>query len=244
MDSKKHDELVLQYLDTIDTYQSQKKQFSSELSAGYLALAQANFHSAGVRYGKDFYDERMTAIKRIQLDPRSENTVFSLKPRETADDVVEKPIDTQSSTIRRRKGAGPETEEKVEEEEAKVDEKEVEKKPQIDIQDPIRWFGILVPQSLRTSQNHFSSSKLIHQLHHQAISNNYPTINRCGLPTSTHYNHSQARQPFYPDFLSEEHSLSLQNPNISTHNSTSCVASAIHIRYTEWLYTSLLRFSG
>ncbi|KAI5803746.1 hypothetical protein EDC01DRAFT_611724 [Geopyxis carbonaria] len=141
MESKKHDELVLQYLDTIDTYQLQMKQLSSELSAGYLALAQANFHSTGIRYGQDFYDERMTAIKRMELKPVDGHIEFILKPRETADGASQK---VQKGQLK-------------EEEKKEVDEEEVEETPQVDVQDPIRWFGILVPQSLRTSQSRFST---------------------------------------------------------------------------------------
>lgn len=58
-----------------------------------------------------------------------------------------------------------ETKDEVDEPSKEVDEEEsdVDKAaPKKQTQDPLRWFGILVPQALRTSQEHFSvAAKLI-----------------------------------------------------------------------------------
>lgn len=37
---------------------------------GYFSLAQANFNSSSrTRYGQDYYDERMQALRRVYVEP-------------------------------------------------------------------------------------------------------------------------------------------------------------------------------
>lgn len=63
------DDLMLSYLDALDTYQSLRASLSTHLTAGFLALARANFHSPNnTRYGRDAYDERMSAQVGVRVD--------------------------------------------------------------------------------------------------------------------------------------------------------------------------------
>jgi hypothetical protein len=80
------DELLEQYLNTLDEYQKIRVQLSKQLSSvclsgpmckhdesdltyiqGYLTLAQANFQnrSTTIHYGQDCYDERMRATRKV-----------------------------------------------------------------------------------------------------------------------------------------------------------------------------------
>ncbi|CAI6336879.1 unnamed protein product [Periconia digitata] len=83
------DELLEQYLHTVDAYQQAQQKLASHLSAvsdpirttpetrakltktcpkGYIALAHANFNNAsGTRYGQDFYDDRMSASRQMYV---------------------------------------------------------------------------------------------------------------------------------------------------------------------------------
>jgi hypothetical protein len=170
----KLDQLSLSYLNTIDTYQSQITILSTRLSAGYLSLAQANYHAPNsTRYGPDFYDERMSAMYGVDIEVREgeveENIKFGLKkielPEEVEEDVAEggeKRKDSSSTYGLRRRKAGKQAQS---EEEQQGKQKEGEEEvpppppPTIDHRDPIRWFGILVPPALRASQSEFRSSK-------------------------------------------------------------------------------------
>lgn len=67
------DALVLHYLDTLETYQAQIQQLSKNLADGYLHLAEANFHAPpGRRYGRDYYDARMVALRGVKISERIE----------------------------------------------------------------------------------------------------------------------------------------------------------------------------
>lgn len=140
------DELMLSYLDTIDTYQSLRASLGSRFSAGFLALAQANFSSPRGRYGQDFYDERMSALRGVRVTERGYGIEFESRMI----DVEEQKEDDKKEEKEKREGKEGGNGENKEE-----DLKDA-KKP--DPRDPIRWFGILVPPALRIAQSEFVSS--------------------------------------------------------------------------------------
>lgn len=79
------DDLLEQYLHTLDRYQKTHEQLSKQLSSvssiflyhyfniltlsqGYLSLAQANFQNRSTaHYGQDSYDERMQATRKLYV---------------------------------------------------------------------------------------------------------------------------------------------------------------------------------
>jgi hypothetical protein len=82
----KLDEALERYLNTLDVYQQAQQKLTSHLSAvsglqpeiftpakitsakGYFSLAQANFSNAArARYGPDYYDERMQALRVVYV---------------------------------------------------------------------------------------------------------------------------------------------------------------------------------
>ncbi|KAF2643134.1 hypothetical protein P280DRAFT_421700, partial [Massarina eburnea CBS 473.64] len=59
------DKSLERYLNTLHDYQQAQQRLASHLSAGYFSLAQANFSNAsGTRYGEDYYDDRMQALRK------------------------------------------------------------------------------------------------------------------------------------------------------------------------------------
>ncbi|KAF2131974.1 hypothetical protein P153DRAFT_182386 [Dothidotthia symphoricarpi CBS 119687] len=138
------DDLLEEYLNTLDEYQKAREQLSKQLSSGYLSLAQANFHnqSTSTRYGQDCYDERMQVIRKITITaPATDQIAFSTSSTQPSPNGPEK--ETNSPT--------PEESEKPSPEESK--------KPSPNpASDPLRWFGILVPQALRSAQASFISA--------------------------------------------------------------------------------------
>ncbi|KAK7731342.1 hypothetical protein SLS57_001278 [Botryosphaeria dothidea] len=199
------DELLKRYLLLLDQYTQARQQLSSDLSSvgsaplvhdperemanlnqqSYISLAQANFNASNrVRYGQDFYDERMQALRRVTVeekestpirtirlvDPPAESTdkkktasskaksAEEYKSEETTDTVsasiaklaINTEIDTQSSSAEKlAPDAGKEKKDKADNKESK----EGSQKARPD--DPIRWFGILVPPALRSAQSTF-----------------------------------------------------------------------------------------
>ena len=139
------DQLYLTYLDTVDTYQSLRISLATHFSTGFLTLAQANYNSTsgGRRYGADFYDERMTAIRGVEV---VDDGVFECKFfEEEGKEEEEQRRETKDTD---REAPEPDV----------LLEKPEKQTPTIDPRDPIRWFGILVPPALRQAQSEFTLS--------------------------------------------------------------------------------------
>jgi len=82
---EKLDELLEKYLGLLDEYQKRRKTLNECMSSvsacfrvlycrtlrrrkGFLSLAQANFASSSrVRYGQDYYDGRMKALRTVHV---------------------------------------------------------------------------------------------------------------------------------------------------------------------------------
>ena len=62
------DELLVRYLDLLNTYMALRQKLSNASSSGYLALAQANFQNRvpGMRFDSSCYDKRMKAFRRVR----------------------------------------------------------------------------------------------------------------------------------------------------------------------------------
>lgn len=133
------DSLLQRYLLLLDEY-TQLRAKLSELQTGlYQNLARANFSAAhGIRYGQDYYDDRMKATRRLDVESESSSeaspATFRLVHTPPAKEDV--PVDEEK--------AGQEKEAPKEE------TKQQARKPPAD---PLRWFGILVPPSLRHAQS-------------------------------------------------------------------------------------------
>lgn len=138
---------MLSYLDTIDTYQSLRASLGSRFSAGFLALAQANFHSSSGRYGEDYYDERMSAVRGVEIREGGDGAVF--ESRKIDVELEQREEDKKEKSRKEDEEGG------IEKGEKDKDEKSAKKS---DHRDPIRWFGILVPPALRTVQSEFTSA--------------------------------------------------------------------------------------
>ncbi|KAK8156038.1 hypothetical protein IWX90DRAFT_516941 [Phyllosticta citrichinensis] len=181
------DDLLKRYLELLDQYTQAREQLSTELSAGYIALAKANFNAPNrVRYGRDFYDERTQALRTVTIEERddakfrasivlaadsepTEKVKVDEKPASTPPPPSSPPTDPEvskyptpppdsPSDAAQPSGvdSGASQEEKEQEGQQEKDEEEQKRKQQQQRQrDPIRWFGILVPQALRSAQGIF-----------------------------------------------------------------------------------------
>lgn len=131
MDSDHIDSLLERYLSLLDDYTSLRESLRKTQTELFQNLARANFSAErGVRYGPDYYDDRMQATRILSVSadeggcPRFE-TVKA--PEEEARDATE----ADESTTKPRQPKS---------------------------RDPLGWFGILVPPPLRQAQSHAVSA--------------------------------------------------------------------------------------
>ncbi|KAI9842983.1 MAG: hypothetical protein M1837_006720 [Sclerophora amabilis] len=150
--SQSLDQLLEHYLSLLDQYQTLQRQMASALSSGYFSIAQANFVAPSrIRYGQDFYDGRMQANRTLSIEPRSSSDEQSprlsirLLPESTSSTDNE-PVPASKSTP-----SPAETASRGHETASAAPKKTVQEKSR----DPLRWFGILVPQPLRAAQADF-----------------------------------------------------------------------------------------
>jgi hypothetical protein len=125
MDDDQIDLLLERYLGLLDEYTTLRESLSKTQASIYHDIARANFSAErGIRYGPDYYDERMQASRVLAI---------------TATDADAEAVPAFES-IKAPEPDAPET------------EGEAPAKPKS--KDPLRWFGILAPQPLRQAQAH------------------------------------------------------------------------------------------
>jgi hypothetical protein len=133
---QKLDDLFEQYLNTVDHYQKARQELSSQLSSGFMSLAQANFSNKGRRYGQDYYDERMQARRMVRVS--------------SSGDEPDLP-DFKCEEVTGESSRGNSAAEQEKEEDSPSGK--VKAMPK----DPLRWFGVLVPPALRSAQASFTT---------------------------------------------------------------------------------------
>ncbi|EME38637.1 hypothetical protein DOTSEDRAFT_75408 [Dothistroma septosporum NZE10] len=172
------------YLNRLDDYTTAQAVVQRNMTAGFLSLAQANFQSSGRRYGQDYYDQRAVAATRVKLQYNSDSDhhsgveivkhVFPQSKKDAPEtsrvDLLEMLAKTTldepqegMETVRQTTSNDKTHEEKQPSEDSQAQvspdtSEDSSPKPPLHPHDPIRWFGILVPPSLRTAQTFFSSA--------------------------------------------------------------------------------------
>ncbi|KAL0931676.1 uncharacterized protein CTRU02_212629 [Colletotrichum truncatum] len=142
MDTDHIDQLLERYLALLDEYTVLRELLGKTQAGMYQNIARANFSAErGVRYGPDYYDERMQASRTLSISvsegdkgiPRFE----LVKPTE----AVTNPETHETPGDEGKPGTG---------DEAPVEKAASEKAKKSN--DPLRWFGILAPLPLRQAQ--------------------------------------------------------------------------------------------
>ncbi|KAI9897119.1 hypothetical protein N3K66_008141 [Trichothecium roseum] len=142
------DDLLVKYLNLLDQYTSLRGQLSSLQTDVFHNIARANFSAErGRRYGQDHYDERMQAIRTLELVHQEGGDLPSISVKNTALQTKESEGDVPRTT--EHGGRKEDSQNDNEAENATEDKSETAQDRK---KDPIRWFGILTPQSLRTAQ--------------------------------------------------------------------------------------------
>ncbi|GAB7337548.1 hypothetical protein MBLNU457_g2864t1 [Dothideomycetes sp. NU457] len=153
-------DLWTQYLDFLDQYDKAQKELSKHLSSGFFSLAQANFKPANrIRYGQDYYDERMQAsrLASISIDDGGRTKVSIARAEIQSEDVRKEDLDHVEVKQQPTPPGTPPADNGTTDEDDGAEEVETKKAAQAEqvVKDPIRWFGVLVPSQLRSCQSSF-----------------------------------------------------------------------------------------
>lgn len=146
MDPETIDALLERYLALLDEYTTLRARLSQLQTGMFQHLARANFSAErGMRYGPDFYDERMQALRQVSISTEGGLPIFTVShsSRARGDDDDDDPSSHQNPPSDPPPPA--------EEEAAAAAESEAGPKKQ-NARDPLRWFGVLTPLSLRQTQ--------------------------------------------------------------------------------------------
>jgi hypothetical protein len=121
-----------------------------------ISIARANFsNSYNMRYGQDRFDERMQASRRVSITPSDL-------------EILESAISFRLNTSSGPSQSSPAIDEKLAELKLSKDDEQKDEaqeknipadtpsanssRPEMPPRDPLRWFGILTPQPLRSAQ--------------------------------------------------------------------------------------------
>lgn len=142
------DTLLERYLGLLDEYTTLQTQLSSLHRGVYQNLAKANFSAErGIRYGQDYYDERMRAARRLVIESQesssaSEGLKFSIHCDD--EDSPSAPAQPETAEAGKADDGTPDADKK--------EDAEGPRKAQKKRNDHLRWFGILTPLPLRQAQ--------------------------------------------------------------------------------------------
>jgi hypothetical protein len=136
----------------------------------YQNISRANFSAErGMRYGQDYYDDRMQASSRVSIEAGPERPTFTItrpSPNPTPEDESTLPKSQKSVFPRDSASPSQSTTESepttstekshpaaTKDEADEATEKTPPKKAVVSKTDPIRWFGLITPSSLKMAQS-------------------------------------------------------------------------------------------
>ncbi|KAL6713577.1 hypothetical protein ACLMJK_009042 [Lecanora helva] len=160
------DDLLERYLILLDQYQTHRESLHRQLSNGYLAISRANFSNPNrLPYGRDFYDNRMQAsIEWYEVIAQSTWFFYSKMLRPVCGSSIKEhhplfqlqrsipQISSDISGTNEQNSSQSETKDATDSKTQYSDQKVTDNS-----RDPLRWFGVLIPQALRDAQCSFTS---------------------------------------------------------------------------------------
>ncbi|PTB51737.1 hypothetical protein M431DRAFT_52029, partial [Trichoderma harzianum CBS 226.95] len=154
MEQQHIDSLLERYLNLIDEYSRLREELSKLQAGVFQNIARANFTGErGMRYGQDHYDERMRALRVLDIAPGGDDVpIFTIKSLKSSaddegqreDEKREDSSDGDKADTQENSEANPK-EEQNPEDQGEEKEKEEEIKTKKATNNPLRWFGILAP---------------------------------------------------------------------------------------------------
>ncbi|KAL5085736.1 hypothetical protein Trisim1_009949 [Trichoderma cf. simile WF8] len=162
MEQQHIDSLLERYLNLIDEYTRLREELSKLQAGVFQNIARANFTGErGMRYGQDHYDERMRALRVLDITPGGDDVpIFAIKSLNSPvddeglkeDEKRGDSSDGDKATAKENSEANPEDEQSPEDQSEDKEKEEEKIKTKKATNNPLRWFGILAPAPLRTAQ--------------------------------------------------------------------------------------------
>ncbi|KAI1399585.1 hypothetical protein F4819DRAFT_464437 [Hypoxylon fuscum] len=149
MDAEHIDKLLERYLHLLHEYTSLREQLSSLQTGMYQNIARANFAAErGMRFGQDYYDERMQASKRVGIimDDNQEVPIFNIATRDL--ESKSPPSSTTDPSGLEKRATEDKNAQNIDHKKGDKDSNASHKKQK----DPLRWFGLLTPMPIRQAQ--------------------------------------------------------------------------------------------
>ncbi|XP_054859612.1 coiled-coil domain-containing protein 115 [Eublepharis macularius] len=151
------DQTILHLFDVLELLQTKRESFNSLVEQGWFSLSKSRYAMGNKCVSALQYGHQMKPLVRVDTRKKEEGQVEfhvvsegadTSKPKVEKTATVEE-IGPSDQVLRRRKGTGK-TDAPIQPEEEISQPAEKSGK-----QDPLTWFGILVPQSLRQAQKTF-----------------------------------------------------------------------------------------
>ncbi|XP_048347125.1 coiled-coil domain-containing protein 115 [Sphaerodactylus townsendi] len=151
------DQTILHLFDVLESLQTKRESFNCLVEQGWFSLSKSRYAMGSKSVSALQYGPQMAPLVRVNTRQKEDSQVEFHAVLEAADvskpkaenaDVVEE-IGPSDQVLRQRKGLGKT--------EAPIRPPEDISQPaeKLEKQDPLTWFGILVPQSLRQAQKTF-----------------------------------------------------------------------------------------
>nr|XP_056723324.1 coiled-coil domain-containing protein 115 [Euleptes europaea] len=152
------DQTILHLFDVLESLQTKRESFNHLVEQGWFSLSKSRYAMGNKSVSALQYGHQMTPLVRVNTRQNEGSQVAfhvvseggdASKPKAENAATIEE-IGPSDQVLRRRKGPGKtETPVQLQEEEISPSAEKLGK------QDPLTWFGILVPQSLRQAQKTF-----------------------------------------------------------------------------------------
>ncbi|XP_034289821.1 coiled-coil domain-containing protein 115 [Pantherophis guttatus] len=149
------DRVILHLFDALEILQTKREAFNSMVEQGWFSLSKSRYAMGNKSVSTLQYGHQMTPLVRIETSKAEDGqTQFQVITEDAFKGKDENPafveeIGPSEQVLRRRKGPGKA------EDVAQPQNTASQPAETLGHQDPLNWFGILVPQSLRQAQKTF-----------------------------------------------------------------------------------------
>ena len=168
------DQLTIEFFDVLEQLHEKREYLNVAIRDGHLNLSKARYSMGNKSVGALQYSHKMDHalyhIESVYSEEQSVDTCVAFELKKSSPGKVMKPSkadtdekDEERNVLRRRK---PQRSDSLTDEITGIEELSLSKEEKLPfesssngcVQDPLKWFGILVPGCLRTGQKNFQSA--------------------------------------------------------------------------------------
>lgn len=168
------DQLTIEFFDILEQLHEKREYLNAAIRDGHLNLSKARYSMGNKSVGALQYSHKMDHalyhIESVYSEEQSVDTCVAFELKKSSPGKVMKPSkadtdekDEERNVLRRRK---PQRSDSLTDEITGIEELSLSKEEKLPfesssngcVQDPLKWFGILVPGCLRTGQKNFQSA--------------------------------------------------------------------------------------